>query len=374
MEPLIVVSAERFFRGGTVKMVGLCLQELSAAVEGQCRIRALVYQAQDYPSLPNVEYVPFPKARKGWWRRLYYEYVLFPRLARGWKPVLWLSLQDSTPPVCAPYRAVYFHHPLLFARLPWSMWLKQPALLVLKWLYRLIYLRNIASNQWIFVQQHQLRQQLLEHYALDPGKVWVIPPVLPVLEKQDRPHPSDADVFRFIYPAYPYVYKNHAVLFAAAQRLWEQGLHHFELICTWDTHENAYIRRLRQAYSSELPIHFTGYVSAETLALWYSQAHALVFPSLCETWGLPLSEAASRGLPILAADLPYARETLAGYPAVCWLPPTDEQAWAQAMKALIQGNLTFAQPVTVKTASDQQMSWLQWIREWLRQVQDGQAK
>jgi glycosyltransferase involved in cell wall biosynthesis len=34
----------------------------------------------------------------------------------------------------------------------------------------------------------------------------------------------------------------------------------------------------------------------------------LVFPSLCESFGLPLVEAISVNKPIVAADLPYAHE------------------------------------------------------------------
>lgn len=46
-------------------------------------------------------------------------------------------------------------------------------------------------------------------------------------------------------------------------------------------------------------------------ALWaaYELADVLVMPSLVETVGLPMLEAASAGTPVLAADRPYARET-----------------------------------------------------------------
>jgi len=371
MQPLIVVSAERFFRGGTVKAVRLCLQELAVAAAGSCRIRALVYRQDDYPALPGVEYLSFPRARTGWWRRLYYEYWLFPRLARRWKPVLWLSLQDSTPPVCSRFRAVYFHHPLVFARLPWRMWLKQPGLLMLKWLYQLVYLRNIRFNDWVFVQQHQLREQLLRRYALNPHRVWVIPLVKPLFTETDKKetHPQPA-VFRFFFPAYPYVYKNHLVLLAAASRLVQQGIRNFEIVCTYDENQNAYIRKLRQGFPADLPIRFTGYLQTHALEAWYHRADALVFPSLCETWGLPLSEAAALGLPILAADLPYARETLSDYRKVCWLPPLDVEAWAKAMESMIRGNFSFAERTEkLKQPSAFELSWAQWLQLWLHQLQ-----
>ncbi|MFG1462748.1 glycosyltransferase family 1 protein [Xanthobacter sp. DSM 24535] len=46
------------------------------------------------------------------------------------------------------------------------------------------------------------------------------------------------------------------------------------------------------------------------LAAHYEQAHALLFGSLAEGFGLPPLEAAARGLPVLARDIPVVREVL----------------------------------------------------------------
>lgn len=48
--------------------------------------------------------------------------------------------------------------------------------------------------------------------------------------------------------------------------------------------------------------------SLDGVAAMYSAADALVFPSLTESYGLPLVEAMTIGMPIVAADRPYARE------------------------------------------------------------------
>lgn len=57
-------------------------------------------------------------------------------------------------------------------------------------------------------------------------------------------------------------------------------------------------------------IHMRHNVSSEDLAYCYSQAHALVHPSLSEGFGLPLIEAAHFGLPVAASDIPVFRELL----------------------------------------------------------------
>jgi glycosyltransferase involved in cell wall biosynthesis len=66
-------------------------------------------------------------------------------------------------------------------------------------------------------------------------------------------------------------------------------------------------------WARELPdVTVTGEVSDEELAAIYSGAHALVFPSDDEGFGLPLVEALACGTPVAACDVPAVREVLAG--------------------------------------------------------------
>lgn len=62
------------------------------------------------------------------------------------------------------------------------------------------------------------------------------------------------------------------------------------------------------------------------------RSHGLLMPSRAEGFGLPLAEAAARGIPVLSAPLPAARELLGDYAQ--WLSPDDAQAWAGAVALL----------------------------------------
>jgi glycosyltransferase involved in cell wall biosynthesis len=65
-------------------------------------------------------------------------------------------------------------------------------------------------------------------------------------------------------------------------------------------------------WAHELPdVTLTGHVSDEHLAAIYSGAHALVFPSDDEGFGLPAVEALACGTPVVACDVPALREVLA---------------------------------------------------------------
>jgi glycosyltransferase involved in cell wall biosynthesis len=64
-------------------------------------------------------------------------------------------------------------------------------------------------------------------------------------------------------------------------------------------------------WAHELPdVTLTGRVPDDHLAAIYSGAHALVFPSDDEGFGLPTVEALACGTPVVASDLPVLREVL----------------------------------------------------------------
>ncbi len=66
-------------------------------------------------------------------------------------------------------------------------------------------------------------------------------------------------------------------------------------------------------WAHELPdVTLTGEVDDDELAAIYSGAHALVFPSDDEGFGLPLIEALACGAPVAACDVPAVREVLDG--------------------------------------------------------------
>ena len=64
-------------------------------------------------------------------------------------------------------------------------------------------------------------------------------------------------------------------------------------------------RPLREAAAAAGPralIRMPGYRQGRALRAIYSEATALVFPSLCESFGIPAVEAMAQGLPVALAD------------------------------------------------------------------------
>ena len=74
---------------------------------------------------------------------------------------------------------------------------------------------------------------------------------------------------------------------------------------------------------------FLGAVPYEQILGYYRGAVAMVFPSLLETFGIPLLEAMLAGAPIVASDIPTFRE-IAG-DAALYFPAGDPTALARAV-------------------------------------------
>jgi glycosyltransferase involved in cell wall biosynthesis len=137
---------------------------------------------------------------------------------------------------------------------------------------------------------------------------------------------NDLNLF---YPAGFIPYKNHAILFKAFSLIDKKlPLKKITLFLTVDYDFNSLYK------FNNIKILSMGKVSHNTVSFLYKKIDVLLFPSYIETFGLPLIEAASVGLPIIASNLPYAKEVLYGYNGVSYVDYYDAEAWANKLLEL----------------------------------------
>jgi glycosyltransferase involved in cell wall biosynthesis len=295
------------------------------------------------PAHPNLEWIEKPHVRSNWLVRIFYEYVWFRLWSRRREIDLWISLQDVTPNVRATHRVVYCHNPAPFHRGP-RRWLLDPRFEVFRLFYGLFYRINLAKNDYAIVQQQWMREELARRYGRAQTTTIVAHPVdASEFTAEAPPTRVPGAPLRILYPVLPRSAKNHEVLIAAMDQLRDLPI---ELTLTFRGDETRYARKIRHSAVGNDHIRFTGFLSQTDLHREYQRADALVFPSTLETWGLPLSEFRPTAKPILAADLPYAHETLAGYPHSVFFDPASPDALAQLLRTCYEaGPLPYETPL-----------------------------
>ena len=98
----------------------------------------------------------------------------------------------------------------------------------------------------------------------------------------------------------------------------------------WMTDE---IDQVIEQFQLASTVHCVGFVPDEDLVWWYNAADALVFPSVFEGWGMPVSEAMACSKPVLISDISSLPEA-AGDTGMR-LPPDDIAAWTAGLSRCI---------------------------------------
>lgn len=99
-------------------------------------------------------------------------------------------------------------------------------------------------------------------------------------------------------------------------------------------HSDEIHERVASMSTAGLPVHYRGYVDERALRAAYQEAFALLQPSWHEGFGLPVLEAFSQSLPVIASDCASLPEVSGGAAILC--PPNTPAVWAEHMLRLEQ--------------------------------------
>jgi glycosyltransferase involved in cell wall biosynthesis len=198
------------------------------------------------------------------------------------------------------------------------------------WIYRQ-YLRSLRRADRVIAISSATADGVVARLGVDPGRVDVVYPVVAAPARAARPPTTGEPTFLFVGVPAPHKRPELAVAALAAYRerhrtgrlrfIGPLAPVHRELIAA-----SAAGAGVSDAVSIE------GRLPADSLEAAYASATALLAVSRLEGFGLPPVEAAVRGVPVVAADSPIARETL-GAAAFYAQPDPDMLAEAMATAA-----------------------------------------
>lgn len=240
------------------------------------------------------------------------------------EPIACISLQNTGIRVSKKNipHFIYYHQSIPFFKYSWNiMKVEHHTFWFYKYIYPIFVRLFLRKNTRIFVQLDFIKKGFVRKYHHSADNIEVFSPsvIIPLKnERIDLPQ----DNLNLFFPATPHFYKNHRIIIKAVNGV-------SQLVKLYLTIEPS-------NYGKN--VECLGIIPYDKVCAMYNSCDALLFPSYIETYGLPLLEAAMVGLPILAADLPYAREVLSGYAGVKFVKYDDVDAWVKAIDCLGKGD------------------------------------
>lgn len=330
---VVVISGVNIVEGGALSIFKDCLKEVVPLYKNEYTIIVLVSKKDIFSDLKlenDVDFLEFPKSKKSWFLRCYYEYIYFRKLSKKIRPYLWFSIHDITPNVCADKRVVYCHNPSFSYKVSIKEAMYDKKLFLFSVFYKYLYKINIKKNNYVVVQQNWIKEEFKRIYNIN--NIVVAPPKVNINYDIKK---NEIEKNTFFYPSFPRVFKNFEVICEAAEKLEEDGIKNFKIYLTIDGTENKYSNMILKKYGYLETIKFIGLQSREKVFEYYSMVETLIFPSKLETWGLPITEFKNFNKLMILADLPYAHETLGEYNKVLFFNPQSSKELANEMKKII---------------------------------------
>ncbi len=319
----IIVNDVAASSGGALSILRQFLAELKNN-EVAKSYRWIVFVSNDLVNEYNDVHIEIVKVdAKKWRKRIWWDTFGICKWLhnRHIEPSLAVSMMSVGFLFLRARQVVYFHQSL-----PVSGYRSY------KWFEFKLRLYVIAIGRWmkfsfrrgatVVIQNSALRDSISEFFSVDKNSIYTFRPGIEkdsfeVTERQD------GYSYRMIYPAIASgSYKNHEIIIRSLKDLSQLNMDLFmklKVIFTCGEDDNMLTRSLVRL-SRRLNVHdrveWSGYLDKKELNRLYNECDFIVFPSLVESYTVPLVEAAHLGKWILAFDKGYARFELEGYEQV----------------------------------------------------------
>ena len=287
--------------------------------------------SSDYvESADNVSVKKYAWVKKSWLHRMFFDYFVAHRIAGREKADVLLSLQNINVPLTAIKQVTYIHQAIPFSDVKFTFRQNK-----LEWFYqniigRFIY-RSIKRSSAVAVQTNWMKQAVVQKTGIEENRILIVTPDVDCGNAGSYKDDENSRK-RFFYPSAYASYKNHRLLMEAIGVLADRGVRDFEVILTVNEGE------LPDSDQFGKIVRCVGTLPYGQVQELYRNS-TVVFPSVLETYGLPLAEARCVGARILAADMPYAREVLDGYANALFFNVSDRNELADLMYDTIENRI-----------------------------------
>lgn len=296
-----------------------------------------VFIDKDMP-MPEMQGVCYHEYHTKGLRRFWFDVYGFCKIIKekGILPHAIFSLQNTGVRYRSNRTVIYFHQPLPFYKCKIKFLSSfGKAYLFYHYLYPLYVRLFLNDNTFIATQTQIMKGNFIKRFSFLPERVGVFfPRIEGVNPNMIRSYDFEKGTFNFLYPASAVAYKEQITIAYALKALYnmkpkiaKQTRVHFTIKKGTIPYLDNYLR----AYKMEENFVFYEGIPHSQVMTMLKGCNALLFPSVIETLGLPLLEAASLGIPVIANDIGYVHEVLEGYEGVKFVSVHDYDEWAKNM-------------------------------------------
>jgi len=232
-----------------------------------------------------------------------------------------VCLSNVPPPIKNKMKTiVYFHNKLLLNPFEHELSLKNQIINF----FKNIYIRYYSYKDYHWIVQTPLMKKLIQSYLkLDSNHCHVYPFFRLELNKSFFKKTCN----NFVFISSSVSHKNHKRLIKAFIEAAKNTNEEIKLHVTLNKEELP-----KSVFPKNLKVEFHGTLSLDAVNELYNSCEFAIYPSLVESFGLPLIEAAQHDCKVIASDLSYVHEIIE--PSLTFDPYSVESISTSILKAI----------------------------------------
>ena len=237
-----------------------------------------------------------------------------------------LCLANIPPPIYTSVKTfIFFHNCLLLNPLNQKVSIKKRLINFLKFCYIKYY--NQKDYHWV-VQTQLVKKIIKENLNINLAQISTYPVFKEVFEENH----VKKNFNEFVYVSSMVSHKNHKRLIKAFIEAAKNTVKEIKLHLTLNKEELP-----KSVFPKNLKIEFHGTLSMDNVNELYNSCEFAIYPSLVESFGLPLIEASNHNCKVIASNLPYVHEIVE--PSLTFDPYSVKSISKSILKAIETNNL-----------------------------------
>jgi glycosyltransferase involved in cell wall biosynthesis len=237
-----------------------------------------------------------------------------------------ICLANVPPPLNNKLNTIiFFHNRLLLNAFSHNIFLKKKVINLIKINYIRYY--NQKYYNWV-VQTPFMNKLLNENLNINSDQILTYPIFKEVIEVNH----AKKSLNEFVYVSSIVSHKNHKRLIKAFIDAAKNTDKEIKLHLTLNKEELH-----KSLFPKNLKVEFHGTLSSDNVNELYNSCEFAIYPSLVESFGLPLIEASNHGCKVVASNLPYVHEIIK--PSLTFDPYSVESISDSILKAVETDNL-----------------------------------